>query len=1195
MENDELIGKETWTTPFDGETEATKSNETNDVDKELSAKDVQRNVPDLMSKNIPEAANGGSDVAADGGSDKESEEQKNRLENAVEVQRYLDNACMALNSVDDILMKNYLERLDKMEVLAWDDDKVEDNLILFKVELMAYEKDEYATDKFVSAFSSMTYVANSVFLIVDGFENRADFYIGVKNNSSSAYTTTSIAGTLESSLKGQFPGIKLKDLSRPETGKQNSDQHRLLRDFSEANTISSSIGVPALKGKDSYNNNNYVQGIEKFVDSMQGKRYTAIILAQNQMPENIDVARSAYENLYSQLSCMATQQLAYSTNESLSHALTRSQGVTDTIGHSISNGTSRTETHNESHSQGNSINRTWNKGSGESEPNVWAKASQLAGPIMEAGAILTMTGLGAPIGGTIMAVGGALGLGGVFKSKSENKNQSEGGSEGKNENHTDGYGFSIGDSQTESDNTSHSDTITDSEGNTSTIGTSKNFTLTLHNKKVEELLKRIDRQLERIDAAEGTGMWSTCAYFLSYDTDKATAQTAATIFRSIVQGDNSGVETSAIKYWFIKEDVKEKFYSEKSNLINLKGVDYNGVKLLKLITSFNHPVFQYDNSLGERFMVAGTSLLSSKELAMMMGLPRKSVPGLPVIDYISLGKEVVKLNGKSEKGPIDIGVIYDQGVEHEHNKVLLNAKSLTQHVFVTGSTGCGKSETVYRLIEQAQKEGTTFLVIEPAKGEYKSVFGKANIFGTNPLISQLIRINPFRFPDGIHVLEHIDRLVEIFNVCWPMYAAMPAVLKKAVIRSYENCGWQLYESKNKYATPLFPSFIDLLHELEVAINESVYSEEVKGNYIGSLVTRVESLTNGINGEIFSAAEVPDEVLFDQNTIVDLSRIGAQETKSLVMGILIMRLNEYRTVKATGANSGLKHLTILEEAHNILKRTSTEQSMEGSNVAGKSVEMLINSIAEMRTYGEGFVIVDQSPTSVHAVAIKNTNTKIIMRLPDGDDRQISGKAAALKDYQIDEIAKLPTGVAVVYQNDWMEPVMAKISMMKSERVSSDTVPDTKRKSDAELPVEDILKLLLKGRIATPVEPNLDNIREGVMYAHLPMSTKGVLLDHVEEYKRTGKLDVWENDNFPELSKEVANILGVERKVAEYAAKAGSFDELNKLLINLVRNTADVPGFMDLTLMQAMMRNYAEGGSSQLKIYNAWLQDIKKSIK
>ena len=60
------------------------------------------------------------------------------------------------------------------------------------------------------------------------------------------------------------------------------------------------------------------------------------------------------------------------------------------------------------------------------------------------------------------------------------------------------------------------------------------------------------------------------------------------------------------------------------------------------------------------------------------------------------------------------------------------------------------------------------------------------------------------------------------------------------------------------------------------------------------------------------------------------------------------------------------------------------------------------------------------------AIKNTNTKIVMRLPDEIDRRAAGKAAALTDEQISEIARLQKGVAAIYQNDWVEPVLCKIN-------------------------------------------------------------------------------------------------------------------------------------------------------------------------
>lgn len=256
---------------------------------------------------------------------------------------------------------------------------------------------------------------------------------------------------------------------------------------------------------------------------------------------------------------------------------------------------------------------------------------------------------------------------------------------------------------------------------------------------------------------------------------------------------------------------------------------------------------------------------------------------------------------------------------------------------------------------------------------------------------------------------------------------MPAILKSSIERAYSSCGWDLLHSIHiDVGTHKFPTFEDLLRELPRVIGESSYSAETKGDYIGALVTRVSSLTNGIMGSVLcSEEEIPGNVLFDENTIVDLSRVGSSETKAMLMGVLVMKLNEHRIAKSIGMNLNLRHITILEEAHNLLRRTSTSQSAESANVAGKSVEMISNSIAEMRTYGEGFIIVDQSPTAVDISAIKNTNTKIVMRLPERADFETIGNAFALDENQIREISRLRRGAAIVSQMGWLEPVMVAI--------------------------------------------------------------------------------------------------------------------------------------------------------------------------
>lgn len=1074
-----------------------------------------------------------------------------------EYRQQIDTAKKALNLVDDVVLKSYLKRLDSMDIASMPEaEGVDSCIVLFKINRMVYEEDEFATDKFISAISSMSFADCSVFLVIDGYRDKTDFYLGVKNNDPKR-TTASVADTFKSSLVGQFPGIDIEDCSIVEKGKKSSLQEQVLRRISNASSLSSYVGIPAFKDEDGkYDNKNYVQGTEKLAQAMQGKRYTAIILASNLTTDVVTEIRNGYETIYSQLSPMSTQQLAYSTNESLANAINRCKGVTQ--------GKTKTQTIGESHTNGTSNSHS--KSDSETKKSKIAVGSSVLGGFLAAvGTGLRITDAGAAIGLPLMAAGGAMSaFGAAGKSKTSGT--------------TDTYGTSQSDTENRSmsDAKSHSETFTDSLGKTATIGSSKNYTLTIHNKHIEELMKRIDQELERISMSESTGLWSVASYFFSYDNDFASAESASTIFKSIMQGEESGVETSAINSWIDN--------SQKMKM------------LTNSVCHLSHPVFRNNLTVnGENIKVENSSLLSSKELAMLLSLPHKSVPGFPVVEHVSLAKEVIRNNESLMKREVSLGCIFDLGKAYIENRVKLDVKSLTQHVFVTGSTGCGKSETIYKLINETKQVGTKFLVIEPAKGEYKNVFGDVNVFGTNPLIMPLLRINPFSFPTGVHVLEHIDRLTEIFNVCWPMYSAMPAVLKKAMLDAYESCGWDLRLSVNRLSQgeDVYPSFLDLFLSLEKVITESAYSEEVKSNYSGALLTRVESLTNGLNGEIFSVNELSNMVLFDENCIIDLSRVGSQETKSLIMGILIMRLSEYRMTGANTPNSALKHLTVLEEAHNILKRVSTEQSQEGSNMAGKSVEMITNAIAEMRTYGEGFVIVDQSPTSVDKAAIKNTNTKIVMRLPDEDDRKVSGKAAGMNDKQIDEIAKLPTGVAVVYQNDWVSPVLCKIDRMENSRVIFNEQKDSILELNSENDINYIIEFLLAGQTENTQKAfDIIQIEKSVRAFNMPSKVRMALLDTIEEYKKNNHISLWNSVSIYDLSSLLTDLLGIRKEFEKCVRQYCQSKELNKKLTDLVKTRVPLDYVSCRYCLKCLFADFSLHSSANKKMAEEWLINNSK---
>ena len=592
---------------------------------------------------------------------------------------------------------------------------------------------------------------------------------------------------------------------------------------------------------------------------------------------------------------------------------------------------------------------------------------------------------------------------------------------------------------------------------TATVGKNEGIVQHFTNYSIKHLLENLENQMKRYEQSTALGMWDFAAYVLCEDQN--VANNVAHSYLALTQGEKSYMAKTAVNLW--RGDMGERSGDAK--------------EICSYIRELRHPVFALNPELTKEIpisnvypaVVTPTTVLSGKELAYSLNFPQKSVAGLPVIQCTEFGRDVVSYDiDKRPAKQISLGKIFHMNKE-ENNTPNLSLQSIASHVFVTGSTGSGKSNTVYNLIDECGEKGVSFLVIEPAKGEYKTIYGNdkdVHVYGTNPFMADLLRINPFSFPDNTHIYEHMDRLVEIFNVCWPMYAAMPAVLKAAIEKSYEDCGWDLIRSQNIYGKRYYPTFADVARNIKEIIESSEYDTENKGAYKGSLLTRLQSLANGINGMILTADEISAEELFDKNVIIDISRVGSSETKALLMGMVVLKLQEYRMSENAGINCALKHITVLEEAHTILKRTSTEQPVEGGNLVGKSVEMISNAIAEMRTYGEGFIIVDQAPGLMDMSVIRNTNTKIIMRLPDQSDRELVGKAANLNEEQITELAKLPCGVGAIYQNDWIQPVLCKVNLYDTEQKQYKYTPieeSTKKVSDEDRLF--IAEVLSKGMI------------------------------------------------------------------------------------------------------------------------------------
>lgn len=619
-------------------------------------------------------------------------------------------------------------------------------------------------------------------------------------------------------------------------------------------------------------------------------------------------------------------------------------------------------------------------------------------------------------------------------------------------------------------------TMTEMKG----VDQGKGETLTHTNYDVKYALDLLEKTMKRLEQCKATGMWNYATYVISQD--EPMANNVAHMYASLIQGEESYMEESAVNVWCDsdrRKNDKEEVIEDPAQII------------LEALSKIQHPAFVLKNAGGESgnlpVGVDATNLFSTLELARAMNFPRKSVAGFPVTESAAFGRSISLLDSNENSAKVEIGKIWHMRQE-DGGKVNLDADLLTSHVFITGSTGSGKSNTVYQLLDKlcAKDEGKHFLVVEPTKGEYKYVFGgrpDVTVYGTNYKRTKLLKINPFSFPEGVQLFAHLDRLIEIFNACWPMYAAMPAVLKDAMERAYVEAGWDLRTSENKEYGRLFPTFTDVLRQIDLVMNESDYSGDSKGDYKGALKTRLKSLTNGIYSDVFGCDEISEHELFDENVIVDLSEIGP-ETTSLIMGMLVLKLQEYRMTSKV-MNAGLKHVTVLEEAHNLLKRTSTEQTSEGSNLVGKSVEMITNAIAEMRTYGECFMIVDQAPGALDPAAIRNTNTKIVLRLPDFSDRELVGKSIGLNDHQIIELSRLERGVAAVYQSGWIESVLCKFDRFEDEQALLYAPEEYKPDMSAGV----LLNAVLYGSKVSEFASVIKQIKNSLIYkTALPVSLK-----------------------------------------------------------------------------------------------------------
>ena len=539
-----------------------------------------------------------------------------------------------------------------------------------------------------------------------------------------------------------------------------------------------------------------------------------------------------------------------------------------------------------------------------------------------------------------------------------------------------------------------------------------------------------DHHVKRLNEGRNLGFWNTGVYVLG--TVPRDVVTVTGMLRSVYSGDESYFEPIRLHLFNpnsnAREIVRDRFEllpMREESLPTSGKIDKQG---------------QYDadnwHILGKTYQYLSTPI-NTKELSLATSLPRRDVPGLRFV------KTAVRF--ANNPSPVDgdkvtLGNIVDMGVTHG-TTYDIDVNSLVRHALVAGATGSGKSTTCKRILTEVLSRDIPVMVIEPAKDDYVrwaikmneslpkekqfKIFmpGVENFEGT-PV--EKLRINPFEpaaFKGAkVDLLQHSEYFSVLLNACLPSEDVVPILIEEVV---YETIREVAIEQERRFEDELveplhdYPTVDSMLIKAKEIMSSKIYADRNKDNLTEVLTTRFKKLKRGMRGRIINVHKSTDySELFSGNVIINLSRLAGTKDKSLIMSLLMQALYEYRQsryaedaeYRAKAQHNELLHLLLVEEAHNVLRKPTGNQT--SGNPERAAADLFDSMLSDIREYGQGLVVVDQIPTRLIEGDTKNTNYKIVHRLTAPDDQETMASCMAFRDDQKYIIPTLETGNAII---------------------------------------------------------------------------------------------------------------------------------------------------------------------------------------
>lgn len=390
-------------------------------------------------------------------------------------------------------------------------------------------------------------------------------------------------------------------------------------------------------------------------------------------------------------------------------------------------------------------------------------------------------------------------------------------------------------------------------------------------------------------------------------------------------------------------------------------------------------------------------------------------------------------SGESIEMPKETAPSYDDsglylGKDTDDYNVYFPLKNLPKHAFLAGVPGSGKTNSMLHLVTTLySKFDIPFLILEPAKQEYRALVNKPEMRGTTVFSPSsgtkfLLHINPFQFPLKMSLAEHIRNVINVFEGSFSMDPPMPFLLDRAIERVYRDKGWLPYMI-NQGTLP-YPTMGELYDTLEQILEETDYEGEIKGNLKSVLQVRIGSLLSREMGDVFNVAEstmAPEEWL-TRPVVIELEAMGSGPANflTLMLSTLIRETLKVNPLKRKDGSKKPRHVIFFEEAHNLIGPKAEKEAGENANPKIAATAFVVKMLAEVRALNEAIIIADQLPTAMAPEVIKNTSLKLGHRMTSQDDRQLLGSTMSADEVQLERMATFTTGRTLCIYEGLLKP-------------------------------------------------------------------------------------------------------------------------------------------------------------------------------